>query len=313
MNPVLIVAAIVLGAGAAIVGFVLFQMRRMTQEMEARSQPSPAKTGADGPPQDVPQAMQELERIRRMYPGVGDPSQLPPQEREVARRALSIVRGGGQGLGPLDYVSLLLLVVGLGVLWLAPFTVFRCAAEGSGRAQCVISERLLGALSLGEQRLAHLTGATYDSHTERSDSQDSSGRRSTTKTKVEVLSLVDADGREAWRASRSLLVGASLQAVAEQIRLRIEDKSAPPFARWHIAWPALLLATLFVLIGATHLLARTGRALADRGAVSEAVARLAFSRAPGLVLLVVFATAWVVALLGGNPPEALVRWLGLAG
>jgi len=50
--------------------------------------------------------------------------------------------------------------------------------------------------------------------------------------------------------------------------------------RWHTAWPVLLLATLFALIGATHLIARIGGTLVVRGAVSPAFARLVFERAP---------------------------------
>lgn len=232
----------------------------------------------------------------------------------MARRAiLTIRRGTGheRRFDPIDFISVLLLAAAIGTLWLKPFTVFRCGVETEGQAQCTISERLLLVAPLRTEHLRHLTDAGYAEHTETSESTDSEGKHHTTETTVEDLSLSDAQGSTVWRTSESYLIGASLQNVGDRVQSLIRGASSAPFVRWHTAWPVLLIATLFGLIGAIHLMARLGGALVGWGVISPVLERLAFERAPGVFLLLLFASAWVVALLGGDPPATLIGVLGL--
>lgn len=209
-----------------------------------------------------------------------------------------------------DVVSLGLLVVALLLLWLQPTTVYRCAPQGEGSAQCLISERGLGMVPLGERTLVGITQASYRSHTEQSESHGSDGRTRTTRTTVEDLVFLDAQQRELWKASESHLLGASLEDLARRVEGLVSGEDPTPFVLWYVPWPVLLLATPFVLIAASHLPTRVAWSLRSRGLIPNALYQVLYWT-PTLAVGALLVFAWVVAFLGANPPTWLVKVLGL--
>jgi hypothetical protein len=257
-------------------------------------------------------AFEVLARIRQEHPGIDDPQQLPPAARAQALAALSAMRrvvDGGGGSMVQTVVSCVLLLVAGGLLWLKPATIYRCVPQGEGLVSCVVSERLLGFIPLKSRTIDGIAGATRGTHRQTSDSQDSKERKRTRT--VEDLALTAADGHELLRASENHLLGASLADLASRLQVILSGYTAEPVVLWNAAWPVLLIATPFALIAVSQLSALLGLWLSNHDIISPALYRVAFYWAPSIVMLLVFAAAWVFAYLGGQPPEWLVRFLGV--
>jgi hypothetical protein len=259
-------------------------------------------------------AFEILARIRQEHPGIDDPQQLPPAARAEALAALSAMRrvvDGGGGSIVHTVVSCVLLLVAAGLLWLKPATIYRCAPQAEGQARCVVSQRLLGFVPLSSRAIEGIAGASRGTHRQSSEDRDSNGRTRTTSTTVEDLELTGADGRELLRVSESHLLGASLGDLASKLQVVFSGYSTEPVVCWNTVWPVLLLATPFALIAVSHLSTLLGLWLMNHELIPMGVYRIAFYWAPSVVMLVLFAGAWVFAYLGSNPPAWLVRVLGI--
>jgi hypothetical protein len=203
-----------------------------------------------------------------------------------------------------DLVSLLIVGVSAGLLWLKPATVYRCAPQAPGLARCEISERLLGLVPLRSRAFEGIARVTFGEHTQQSTSLDSQGRTRTTSTDVEELALLDAQARVLWRRSESHLLGASLADLAGELELLVSGESAEPFARWHQPWPVLLITSLFLLLGASHLATRLGLVLIQAGWLPAGAHAIVYW-GPTLALLLLLGAAWGVAWVGADPPAWL--------
>ena len=215
--------------------------------------------------------------------------------------AEAAARRHGRRLGPTDAVSVLLLAVALGALWLAPTRAFRCTAQPPGQARCEISRRLLGLVPIAKETIPGIARAEVTSWVERSEVQNAGERPRQVSTRVEGLLLADADGDALWRAAESHLAGASLADVAQEVEAVVAGASPDGFVRWSTPWPVLLLATPFLLIATSHLTGRLALALRARGVLAGSAYQLAYWL-PTLLVATLLAVAWLVALAGANPP-----------
>jgi hypothetical protein len=208
-----------------------------------------------------------------------------------------------------DRVSLLLVAVSLGALWLEPSTVYRCAPDGEGLARCEISGRALGLAPLRRAELRGIAAAVHDSRVESHETVDSKGRQKTKHQRVETLTFRDAAGRELWSASKSMLLGATMTDLQQEVEALAQGESRRPFLRCQAVWPVLLIASLFLLIGGSHLGTRLGQALMARGVLPPAAGPLAYW-GPTVAIVVLLAFAWASAAFGARPPALLAPLLG---
>lgn len=265
---------------------------------------------ASGPErQRLADAASVLDRVRAEYPGASDPQKLPEHVRADALNALRTFRPR-RGFG-LQAMLLLVLAVGLFLLWFKPLRVFRCASQGSERAACVVSERLLGLLPLGQQTVAGIAQAESGEHTSSSESRDDKGRTRTVTTRVEELAFKDQAGRVLWSGEESHLLGATPEQLASELNELIAGEAKGPLVRVQGIWPVLLIGTLFVTIALSALASELGLLLRDRGLIPQTVYMAVFYWGALIVPVLLFGLAWAVALLGAQPPEALVSALRL--
>jgi hypothetical protein len=249
-----------------------------------------------------------LDRVRAQHPGVNDLQQLPPDVRNEALRALAEFRPGGSAFGTPELALLLLLVVGLGLTWFKPVRAFRCATQGGGLARCAISERLFGLIPVRTQDVPDIAKASTSHRTTTSESREG-GRTRTTTTHIYDLSFVDAQGRELWSASESHLLGASLDQVGANVEQVASGELSGEIARVQAVWPALLAGTLFVTIAASALGSKLGLELRNRGSIPQALYQFVFYWGTLLVPVALYGAAWVLALLGKDPPAFLLPLL----
>jgi hypothetical protein len=74
-------------------------------------------------------------------------------------------------------------------------------------------------------------------------------------------------------------------------------------------WPVLLAGTLFMTVAASPLGSKLGMELRNRGLIPEAVYRAVFYWGTLLVPLLLSGAAWLVVLLGKDPPGILAAVL----
>ncbi len=251
-----------------------------------------------------------LDRVRAEHPGLEDPRQLPAHLRSDVLSALAAFRPR-RGFGVPQAALLLVLAAGLAGIWFKPLRVFRCAQSAPGRAECLVTERVLGLLPVRQQTVRGIATAEAGSHVTSSESREDKGRTRTVTTRVEELAFKDPEGGVLWSASESHLIGASLETLAVDVAALASEPDAPALVRVNAVWPVLLLGTLFVTIAASALASELGVWLRDRGLIPQALYMLAFYWGALLVPVALFGFAWLLAFLGGGPPAALVGALGL--
>jgi len=266
---------------------------------------------ASGPhKQRLSDAATLLDRVRAEYPASDDPLRLPEHVRSDILAALRAFRGG-RSFGVPQLVLMLLLAVGLAASWLKPLRAFRCSAQGQGRAQCVVAERLLGVFPLREQVLEGIAGTQSGAHTTTSESRDDQGRTRTLTTRVDELAFKDAAGRVLWSSEESHLIGAAQQQLATEVAALAAGERSDVIVRVQAVWVVLLLGTLFCLIGVSSLGTELGLLLRDRGLIPQSVHVAVFHWGAFVVPLLLFGLAWALAGLGADPPAALVSVLRL--
>ncbi len=238
-----------------------------------------------------------LDGVRAAHPGVEDLQQLPPDVRKAALQALRAFRPAGAVVGIPELVVLLLLAAGLALTWFKPVRAFRCAAQGGGLARCTVSERALAGIAKASASHHTTTGETREG-----------GRTHRVTTLVSDLSLLDAEGRVLWSASESHLIGASLEQVGAEVEQLAAGELSGEVLRVQAVWPALLFASLFVTIATSGLWSKLGLELRNRGWIPQLVLQAVFYWGGLLVPVVLYGAAWVLALLGKDPPAALASF-----
>jgi hypothetical protein len=142
-----------------------------------------------------------------------------------------------------------------------------------------------------------------------SESRGSDGRTRTVTTHVYELSFKGADEQELWSASESHLIGARYDRLAAEVEELASGERAVELVRLHAIWPVLLAGSLFVTLAVSVLGTKLGMALRDRGLIPEAVFRPVFYWGPLLVPVALFGWAWLVSLLGKDPPRVVAALL----
>jgi hypothetical protein len=249
-----------------------------------------------------------LDGVRAAHPGVNDLQQLPPEVRGAAQQALRAFRPAGSVFGVPELALLLMLAVGAALTWFKPVRAFRCAGQGGGLARCVVSERLFGLWPVRARSLAGIAKASTSHHTTTSESRDQDGPPKTVTTRVDELALLDGDGRELWSASESHVIGASLEQVGTELEQLAAGELAGEVVRVQAVWPALLAASLFVTIAVSALWSKLGLELRNRGFIPQLALQAVFYWGGLLVPALLYGAAWVLALLGKDPPAAVTSF-----
>lgn len=205
-----------------------------------------------------------------------------------------------------------MFTVGAALLVFKPHRLFFCEAGGGKVASCRISERVLGLFPVRAEIVGAIATTETSTETTTHESRQSDGRRRTTTTRIGELSFIDAQGATQWSASDSHLVGATMDRVAGRVDELISGESLSPIVLIQAVWPALLAGTLFGVIGASGLGSALGLLLRDRGLIPEHAYRSVFYWGTLLIPTLLAAAAWVIALLGSDPPGWLGALLGSA-
>jgi hypothetical protein len=261
----------------------------------------------------VREALEETQRIREDYGDVRE-DELPSEVRERVSRAHRLVErettGGFAWWGLI--AGLLLIGVATLVALVSPGVFYAFAPGGEGRARCVVRERALGLLSVRSEVFPAVESAEGSSTVEQQEIKDTSGRRKSQRVPVRTLRLLARNGPTLDERTVQFPIGMVPEEVAPLVASLARGETRGPVVRWIQSWLALLVATLFGYVGFEI----GWQTLRDSARLSDAAAlRYVFGQAVTvplrLGLLATLIAAWVVAFLGGDPPDRLVSLLGV--
>jgi len=249
-----------------------------------------------------------LDQLRATYPGA-DMQQLPSDVRADALRALRAFHPAMRPFGIAELALLLMLTVALALMWFKPVRVFRCEAQGTGLARCVVAERLFGLVPLRQRTVEGIADASTSQRSTTNEARDSDGVTRTTTTHIAELSFTSADGRPLWSGSESHLIGARFEQIGADVKELTSQAPSGRIVRVQAIWPVLLAGTLFLTVAASPLGTKLGLELRNRGLIPQAVYTAVFYWGTLLVPLLLSGAAWLLVLLGKDPPGIVAALL----
>lgn len=183
----------------------------------------------------------------RSVPVVSDPRQK--QLRDQLMRELAVRLKPGYAPTPGEssrrvfpaVVAAFFLLLGLGVLTVAPILRWECERDAIGAVNCVVMKRLAGVVPIGDVTLSNILSAEVRSH-------ESPGlsRRDQPYTAA-FLVVACADGTRYSPFDSSEPLGRSHQEVAEGISDLVREKVPRTFRAWQGETVPLLVGAVFLI------------------------------------------------------------------
>jgi len=261
---------------------------------------------------ELEQAAAVLDRVRTEHGPDGTVDALPADLQPAVRKALQAFRPSRALIGLPELLLLALLAAGGAVSWLMPVQLIGCRRTSTaGQVECVVSDQVFGIVPYRWRTFGGVAGTQSDAGRVTEQSTDSKGHTSTSLVRVAGLALLDGHGDELWRTVVRRPIGLELTELGRQIDELLEGARRLPVLGLSASWVTLLVQTVFMLLGVSSLASAVGLALRDRGWIPHGVYRVVFYWGAFAVPAVGLGLAWVLALIGGQLPDALLGALGL--